>query len=284
MSSVGTSSKKRKVDYVWNDILGCIPEIEDNVKDDAIEKLTEACVPADFITYSKSHREMICEGVGLFGWADNLVSVIELKEGLPSPSNMMWDDVKYVLYGDVPPSSNAMLQNLPTNTSEEIQELKSRLKLVDDVVTNLTEGDATFRVLTILLAMFGTVNEADRGKYKIQIQPTIESHPVFTDCLIVVNCSKSLLIEAKRSAIFTSLTIQSEETAQVLREVQIYLNHQRLDVLPFILTNGVVWSFGIAKKHFDKIEVTSTLDKLVIGSPTSDDLSTIYSLLKQFIL
>ena len=155
MSSARTSSsKKRKVDHVWSDILGCIPGIE--LKDDAIEKLTKACVPADFITYSKSHREMICEGVGLFGWADNLVSVIELKEGLPSPSNMMWDDVKYVLYGDVPPSSNAMLQNLPTNTSEEIQELKSRLKLVDDVVTNLTEGDATFRVLTILLAMFGT--------------------------------------------------------------------------------------------------------------------------------
>ena len=85
----------------------------------------------------------------------------------------------------MPTSSNAMLQNLSTNTSEEIQELQeSRLKLVNDVVTNLTEGDATFiRVLTILLAMFDTV-EGDRGKYKIKIQPTIESHPVFTDCLI----------------------------------------------------------------------------------------------------
>ena len=88
--------------------------------------------------------------------------------------------IKHVLVGDLPTSSNAMLQNLSTNTSEEIQELQeSRLKLVNDVVTNLTEGDATFiRVLTILLAMFDTV-EADRGKYKIKIQPTTESHPVF---------------------------------------------------------------------------------------------------------
>ena len=173
-----------------------------------------------------------------------------------------------------------MLQNLPTNTSEEIQKLQSRLKLVNDVVSNLTQGGAICRVLTILIAMFGTVNEADRGKYKIRIQPTIEGHPVFKDCLIVENC---LLIEAKRSTIYTSLTIQSEETAQVLREVQIYLNHQRLDMLPFVLTNGIVWSFGIAKKRLDKIEVTSTVN-LNIDSSSSDDLLTIYSLLKKLIL
>ena len=90
MSSVSTSSEERKVDFLWNDILGCIPEIEDKLKDDAIVKLTKACVPADFITYSELHREIICEGVGLFGWADNLVSVIELKKRLLSPSNMTW--------------------------------------------------------------------------------------------------------------------------------------------------------------------------------------------------
>ena len=32
-----------------NDVLECIPGIEDNVKGYAIEKLTKACVPADFI-------------------------------------------------------------------------------------------------------------------------------------------------------------------------------------------------------------------------------------------
>ena len=57
-------------------------------------------------------------------------------------------------------------------------------------------------------------------------------------------------IEVKRSDISVDLTVEADSTAQTLREAHVLLC-SRADVkaLPFVLTNGVSWSFGIAAKH-----------------------------------
>ena len=282
MSSVKTSSsKKRKVDYVWNDILGCIPEIEDNVKDDAIEKLTQTCAPADFITYSEPHRETICEAVGLFGWADKIVSLIELKKGLPSPSNMTWDDVKYILVGKIA-RDRTILNDMVEPTDDEKKQLTSYYNLVDNLVATNSEADASFRLSMIIFVIFLNLPESKRNEYAIHCQPTVQGLPIFSDYLIeIANGDKCLLVEVKKIRITTDILVPTVETAQVLREAHIYLQEKRCSNLSFILTNSIRWSFGIAKLVGDKIEVTSIADYDIHANP--DSLFKIYSLIRKLI-
>ena len=282
MSSVRTSSsKKRKVDYVWSNVLGCIPEIEDNIKDDAIEKLTQACAPADFITYAEPLREMICEGVGLFGWADKLVSIIELKKRLPSPSNMTWDDVKYILVGEIA-KDTTILNDMVEPTDDEKKQLTSYYNLVDKLVAKNSEADSSFRLSIIIFIIFLNLPESKRKEYIVHCQPTIQGHPTFSDYLIEIsNGDKCLLIEVKKMHTTTSILLPAVETAQVLREAHIYLQEKRCSNLPFILTNSIRWSFGIAKLVGDKIEVTSIADYYIYANP--DSLFKIYSLIRKLI-
>ena len=286
MSSVISSvtsppSKKQKVDYVWSDILGCIPEIEDNVKDDAIEKLTQMCAPADFITYSEPQREMICERSGLFGWADKLVSIIELKKGLPSPSNMTWDDVKYILVGKIA-RDTTILNDIVEPTDDEKKQLTSYYNLVDNLVAVNSEADSSFRLSIIIFIIFLNLPESKRNEYIVRCQPTVQGHPTFSDYLIeIINGDKCLLVKVKKMRITTCILVPTVETAQVLREAHIYLQEKRCSNLPFILTNSVHWSFGIAKLVGDKIEVTSIVDYDIYANP--DSLFKIYSLIRKFI-
>ena len=282
MSSVTSPpSKKQKVDYVWSDILGCIPEIEDNVKDDAIEKLTQICTPADFINYSEPLRETICEGAGLFGWADKLVSIIELKKGLPSPLNMTWDDVKYILVGEIA-RDMTILNDIVEPTDDEKKQLTSYYNLVDNLVAVNSEADSSFRLSIIIFIIFLNLPESKRNEYIVHCQPTIQGHPTFSDYLIeIVSGDKFLLVKVKKIRITTSILVPTVETAQVLREAHIYLQEKRCSNLPFILTNSIQWSFGIAKLVGDKIEVTSIADYNIHANP--DSLFKIYSLIRKLI-
>ena len=282
MSSVSTPpSKKRKVDYVWSDIFDCIPEIEDDVKDDAIEKLTNACVPVDFIAYNESVREMICEGVGLFGWADHLVSIIELKKGLPSPSNMTWDNVKNILVGKIA-RDTTIFNDMVEPTDDEKKQLSSYYSLVDNLVATNSEADASFRISIIIFVIFLNFPESKRNEYAIHCQPTIQGIPTFSDYLIEnVNGDKCLLVEVKKFRINTSILLPTVESAQVLREAHIYLQEKRCSNLAFILTNSIRWSFGIAKLVGDKIEVTSIAEYDIHVNP--DSLFKIYSLIRKLI-
>lgn len=56
-------------------------------------------------------------------------------------------------------------------------------------------------------------------------------------------------IEVKKPAIGTDLWTQSDETAHALREAHIMLQEaQEHTTMPFLLTNGSIFSFGIVSK------------------------------------
>lgn len=67
--------------------------------------------------------------------------------------------------------------------------------------------------------------------------------------LICTNDEKpKLIIEITRSRISTSLCLKAQETAhcQMLREVHIVT--EKVNNIPFLLTNFQSWSFGVAQR------------------------------------
>ncbi len=76
-------------------------------------------------------------------------------------------------------------------------------------------------------------------------------HDTFTDFLFVLNSLKKVLgfIEVKKTSISTRLADQTNPTAQALREAQIALLNGNDETIPFILTNSITWSIGVAEKH-----------------------------------
>ncbi len=120
---------------------------------------------------------------------------------------------------------------------------------------NVTEMDATARILVIVNEILRELPES----VHVQLQPSHENHPVFTDFFLFTSRNTPLLlIEVKELAITTLLTAATQTTAQVLREVHIALDKVPIDVkLPFVLTNGAHWSFGIANRVGNKINVIS---------------------------
>ena len=115
-------------------------------------------------------------------------------------------------------------------------------------------------------------------KVQIQCQPTFENHPILTGSLICMTDDKpKLIIEVKEVAIYTSLVIQTKEVAQILREVHIVT--EKTSTLPFLLTNSVIWSFGVAQQVGNKVTVLSTLEANV-----RDDYDTLYQVLRKYLM
>ena len=58
--------------------------------------------------------------------------------------------------------------------------------------------------------------------------------------------------------------LETAATAQALREAQITLANNPAESarLPFLLTNSLMWSFGVAEKRSSKIAVTSIVEML----------------------
>lgn len=119
--------------------------------------------------------------------------------------------------------------------------------------------DACVRIV-FLLYFIATESE---HTIEVQTQPSIEGHACFTDFLILVKRSDVVvfLVQVKKSSINTSLHLKSKETAQVLREAHILLQKMPLGQnLPFILTNGMNWSFGLglrSNQQSQKIDICS---------------------------
>ena len=57
-------------------------------------------------------------------------------------------------------------------------------------------------------------------------------------------------LKLKKSEINCDLRLQTVSTAQALREAHILLNSSTTQCtqIPFVLTNALIWSFGLAKK------------------------------------
>ena len=81
----------------------------------------------------------------------------------------------------------------------------------------------------------------------------MELQPSFTDFIIWITNSVGQVrfIEVKRADINVDLTTETDSTAQTLREAQVLLCSHADVIAPlhFVLTNGNLWSFGIAEKH-----------------------------------
>lgn len=93
---------------------------------------------------------------------------------------------------------------------------------------------------------------ADDDDIRVELEPTFKDHATFTDFIIWITnrVGRVRFIEVKRTNINVDLTTETESTAQTLREAQILLCSNTVESpLPFVLTNGTVWSFGLATKH-----------------------------------
>ena len=196
------------------------------------------------------------------------------QSALPSPSDMTWEDATKILSSaDITRNSDKILENLPSITPR-----KDILADVNMFFSNVTEMDATVRVVQFLLAVCKDVYDSTGQIVQIQCQPTFENHPVFTDVLICTTDGKpKLIIEVKKSIIHPDLTLQTNEVAQVLREVHIVT--EKTSTLPFLLTNSTIWSFGVAQRVGNKVTILSTLEVNV-----RYEYDTVYQVLRKYLM
>ena len=180
-----------------------------------------------------------------------------LQEWLPSPSNMTWEDAKRILattdFGD----ESELMKDLPPVEECMVRQLKDVVMEAEEMFENRSEMDACVRILHVLCTVIRAIPKDKRKKLKIQCQPTVNGHATFTNFLIVIkeDDHPKLLIETKKARISTDLSLKTEETAQVIRELHIIAN---CNPLPFLLTNAKLWSFGLGAKVGNKVSVTST--------------------------
>ena len=196
------------------------------------------------------------------------------QSALPSPSDMTWEDATKILSSaDITRNSDKILENLPSITPR-----KDILADVNMFFSNVTEMDAAVRVVQFLLAVCKDIYDSTGQKVKIECQPTFENYPVFTDVLICTTDGKpKLIIEVKRSDMYPSLILKTEEVAQMLREVHIVT--EKKSILPFLLTNSIIWSFGVAQRVGNKVTILSTLEANVHYK-----YDTVYQVLRKYLM
>ena len=175
---------------------------------------------------------------------------------------MTWNDAKKILLDVVSKDETELMTALPEVEDQLVKELETVFMNADKIFDNTSEMDACVRISLALFAVFRAIPEDRRKKLKIKCQPTVKDHTACTDYLIVIdeNEMAKLLIEVRKARINTDLHLESEETAQVIREVHIIADR---DPLPLILTNSRQWSFGLGKKVGNKVSIASTKNVLL---------------------
>ena len=274
-----STSKRRKLEATWSDIINTLT-IDGDLKSTLPGEFIKSGSTADYLKQPEFVKQSICEKAGIEGWHDNIAeAIIKSQEGIPSPSNMKWDDVEHVLSGNISCSPNGLNDNLPDITKEEETHLKSQYTVANSVLTQISEADASCRVITLLLALFRFLSHG-----KIKCQPTISHHQTFTDYFIkITNGTKCVIIKVKRFDIVCSLRQTSDQVAQVLREAHILLMEQKhLSSLLFVLTNSVQWSFGVAERSGEKISVISSVHYAL--DHVDADVLTVYKVLKKYLI
>ena len=169
---------------------------------------------------------------------------------------MTWPDAKRILASEDFRDESELMKDLPTVEERVVQQLKNAIVGVNDIFENATKMDACVRILQVLIVVFSTIPEDKRKKVMIHCQPSVDGHTAVTDFLIVIKEDEKpkLLIEAEKASINTDLRLRSDQTAQVIRELHIIAGH---DPLPFILTNAMLWSFGLGMKVGTKVLIKS---------------------------
>ena len=134
--------------------------------------------------------------------------------------------------------------------------------------------EATIRVLSVVMEAV-----EEHADIKIELQPSLSNHAIYIDLLIHLNSTEGspfLIIEVKNSDVSTIFG-ENDCTAQVLREAHITLQDEKCNrqKLPFILTNGTIWSVGIAVKDAHKIKVTECSVAAVLYKEELTDIAEI---------
>ena len=144
------------------------------------------------------------------------------------------------------------IDEAPQERSTLTNHTKETLECLHTNFAFTSETDALLRVATIVM-------QAVRGlQVTVKLQPSVENHPIFTDVYIVIqeNDEGIAFIEVKNPTIAVHLESKSPAVAQTLREAHILTTaHQGRATIPFILTNGFGWSFGLAHRKGPKIEI-----------------------------
>lgn len=187
----------------------------------------------------------------------NIKEALKMKK-IPTPSAMKWSDVSAILQGDIP-LIHSPLQDPPDVSFSVFDDavIQSIIKIMTNKFRRVSEMEVVVRVFLMVMI---AVSEIEDGDIRVELQPSVRNHSTFTDFLICITRLGETLrfIEVKRTDISVDLTSESNETAQALREAQILLCSAKVSSpMPFLLTNGLVWSFGSAAKYSDtKIELT----------------------------
>lgn len=201
---------------------------------------------------NQSQQESFLTRMGLESREKDLLK-IRLQEALeskpvPAPSAMKWSDVPAIFHGELP-SRDTPIVEPPDVTSNLFTDaiLESIIDIMARKFRRLSEMEVVVRVfLMVLIAV------SDKSDIRVELQPTVKDHATFADFIIWITnrVGQVRFIEVKRTDISVDLTTETDSTAQTLREAHVLLC-SRADViaLPFALTNGVSWSFGIAEKH-----------------------------------
>ena len=202
-----------------------------------------------------------------------------LQVGLPSPSDMIWADGKKILVSTpITTDSSELMDSLPP---AEKGVLESELKDVNAFFKNVTEMDANIRVALVILAVIKKLPESTRSQIKVECQPTFIGHSTFTDFMIVMASGiPKLIIEVRNSSINTNLTLEVKSTAQIIREVHI-VTEKLSGPIPFVITNSIGWSFGLAKRVANKVLITSTKHLDISVSPSCYD--DVFQLLTKYL-
>ena len=67
-----------------------------------------------------------------------------------------------------------------------------------------------------------------------------------------------LVIKVKRTSIYTNIHLETKEAAQMFREVHIVT--EKKNTIPFLLTNSIIWHFGVAQRVNVKVAIISSLE------------------------
>lgn len=241
-----TSSRKRKRELEWSEVLSGtgLTFVNEYINPLSLAEMNDAQINTFFQQRgAEEHKESIMSRLN------------EAIKGqlLPTPSNMTWTDATKILSCSISKNEAELMVDLPEVTTLDLDSHQ----YLDKIFTNVSEMDACIRVIFLLYNTFKDVDGI-----KIQAQPTFAGHTTFTDFLIRLmrNGEILLLIEVKKISIFTNLHVENNYTAQAVREAQIVLNEVNMDTkMPFILTNGVYWSVGLAQRTVEnKVSVIST--------------------------
>jgi hypothetical protein len=269
-----TSSRKRKRAVVWAEVLELITGLDDpTTVEENIQR--SGSTPEMFLSLSTGAREALATYWGIPGWSVNveeaIKTVIQAKV-LPPPTATSASDIGSILAGKIP--SPTMLYHVPLYKISD--STKAHLQVLSDRFGHTTESEVLIRVVAYVAEVVQSLDVT------VNLDASIQFHPRFTD-LFVIWCNNQpvTLVEVKRTKFNTVLREESDETAQVLREVQIVLlSYPKVTALPFVLTNSLTWSFGYAMRKGSRIVVAKHASIMLGGTSADENVQRMLHCLK----